>query len=101
MSQFHWLNDLSKLASSAFSTAGDIQREAGDTLRFQLEKILLRMNLVSRDEFEAVRQMATEARQAQLALEARIAALEAARTAPVQKKTMAKSTSGKMSTRKP
>lgn len=97
MSQFHWLNDLSKLASSAFSTAGDIQREATDTLRFQLEKILLRMNLVSREEFDAVSQMATEARQHQAALEARIAALEAQLMAAKKPATGNKSTSGKKS----
>jgi BMFP domain-containing protein YqiC len=46
-------------------------------MRAQAEKFLREMNVVSREDFEAVRDMAQKARQENEALAARLAALEA------------------------
>ena len=43
----------------------------------QLERLLARMNLVPREEFDAMKAVAQAAREAQIKLEARVAALEA------------------------
>lgn len=55
--------------------------EAQAQLRHRFERFANRLDLVTREEFEAVRQLAANARAAQEVLEARVAALEA-RLAP-------------------
>ena len=53
------------------------RREAETLMRSQLERLMSGMDVVSREEFEAVREMAALARAENEKLEARIAALEA------------------------
>lgn len=71
------LDDLAKLATEAAGAAQGLRRDAETTVRSGLERMLRDMNLVTREEFDAVRDMAILAREQNDKLEARIAALEA------------------------
>jgi len=71
------LDDLARVASSALGTLTGVRDEIESRMRDQFERILGRMNLVRREEFDAVQAMAAKARAEQEALEARVAALEA------------------------
>jgi BMFP domain-containing protein YqiC len=70
------LDDLSRVATGAFSALTGVREEFESRMREQFEKILARMDVVPREEFDAVRTMAARARAEQEALEARVAALE-------------------------
>lgn len=72
------LDDLARVASGAVGTLAGLRSEVEAQARQQFERILSQMDVVSRDEFEAVREMAVAARAAQAGLEAKVAALEAA-----------------------
>lgn len=78
------LDEVAKLMTDAAGAAQGLRQEAEGLMRAQAEKILAGMDVVKREEFEAVRTMAEKARaeNERLAglvatLEARIAALEA------------------------
>ncbi len=71
------LDDLARVASGALGALTGVRDELETRMREQFERILGRMNLVRREEFDAVQAMAANARAAQEALEARVAALEA------------------------
>ena len=62
------LDDLAKIAGGAFSSFSTLKDEAEARLHEKLEKILVRMDLVKRDEFEAVQAMAIRARKENEAL---------------------------------
>lgn len=70
-------DDLARVASGALSAFSGVREEAEARLREQFERILGHMDLVTRDEFEAVQAVAVRAREAQEALEARLQAVEA------------------------
>jgi BMFP domain-containing protein YqiC len=70
-------DDLSRLMTDAAGLADGARREVETLARAQLERLMAGMDLVSREEFEAVREMAALARTQNEKLEARIAALEA------------------------
>ncbi|MEQ1888527.1 MAG: accessory factor UbiK family protein [Alphaproteobacteria bacterium] len=82
-----FLDELAKLMLNAAGAAQGMKGEIDGLLRQRLERWLESMNLVPREEFDAVRAMAAEARQENLRLEARIAALEAQQSAPKKKAT--------------
>ncbi len=69
-------DDMAKVANSAVSTLTGMKSEIEAMVRHQIEKLLVDSNLVARDEFEAVKAMAAEARLQQEKLEQRIADLE-------------------------
>ncbi len=69
--------DLARVASGALSTLTGMREEVEQRLRDQFQHILDRMNLVRREEFEAVQAMAAKARAEQERLAERLAALEA------------------------
>jgi BMFP domain-containing protein YqiC len=71
------LDDLARMASGAVGALTGMRAEVEARLRDQLERILARMDLVTREEFDAVRAMAAKARSEQERLEARLAVLEA------------------------
>lgn len=71
------LDDMAKLAESAVGSAVEATRELERMVRGQVEKLLSRMNLVTREEFEAVREMAANARMEQEKLEKRVLELSA------------------------
>ncbi len=70
-------DDFSRLITDAAGLADGARREVETLARSQLERLMAGMDLVSREEFEAVRDMAARARAENEKLEARIAALEA------------------------
>jgi BMFP domain-containing protein YqiC len=69
--------DLARVASGALGTLTGMRDEVEARAREQMERVLDRMNLVRREEFDAVQAMAAKARAAQEDLEVRVAALEA------------------------
>jgi BMFP domain-containing protein YqiC len=71
-------DDLARLANSTVGTLSGMKAEIEAQVRQQLERVLSRMDLVSREEFEAVKAVAAKARAEQEDLMARVAALEAA-----------------------
>jgi BMFP domain-containing protein YqiC len=71
------LDDLAGIAGGAASALAGIREEAEAVMRARVEEMLRRLDVVRRDEFEAVAAMAAKAREAQELAEARLAALEA------------------------
>ncbi len=71
------LDDLARLATGALGAASGIKGEAEALIRERLARMLDSLDLVSREEFEAVKAMAAKSREEQERLNARIAALEA------------------------
>jgi len=69
--------DLARVASGALSALTGVREEVETRLHDQFQHILDRMNLVRREEFEAVQAMAAKARAEQERLADRLAALEA------------------------
>jgi BMFP domain-containing protein YqiC len=70
-------DDLARVAGGAMSSLGTLRDEAEARMREQFERILTGMDLVRRDEFDAVRDMAVKAREENETLLARIEVLEA------------------------
>lgn len=70
-------DDVAQLMTDAAGVAHGVRREAETIARTQLERLLSSMDMVSREEFEAVKEMAILAREQNDALEKRIAELEA------------------------
>jgi BMFP domain-containing protein YqiC len=79
--QNRFFDDLARVAAGAMSTLSGVKSEVESRIREQLERVLAGMDLVSRDEFEAVKAMAAKARAEQEDLEKRVAELEARVTA--------------------
>lgn len=69
-------DDLSHLMTNAMGVAQGARAEAETALRGLVDRWLAERNLVTREEFEAVREMAARAREENEALKARIEALE-------------------------
>jgi len=69
--------DFAKLLNSAAGTFAGMGREARDTARERLRETFGGLDFVSREEFDAVKDMAAKAREEAEELKARIAALEA------------------------
>ena len=76
-SENHLISDLVKIANAAAGTAAGMAREARDGARERVREAVGGLDFVSREEFDAVKEMAARAREENLALAARIAALEA------------------------
>ncbi|MCO5147235.1 MAG: accessory factor UbiK family protein [Aquamicrobium sp.] len=71
------LDEFAKLMTDAAGAAQGVRREVETAFRAQAERLFNSMDMVQREEFEAVREMALKARAQNEALSARIAALEA------------------------
>jgi len=72
-----FLDEIARLMNDAAGVASGVRREVDTVLRNQADRILRELDVVKRDEFEAVKEMARLAREENEALKARIAALEA------------------------
>ena len=85
-SQNRFFDDFARMAGGAMGALGGIRQEIEARLREQMERWLASMDLVTREEFDAVQAMAAKARAEQERLEQRVAALEAAlaESAPVK-----------------
>ena len=71
-----FLDEISRLMNDAAGVAQGVRREIDTVVRTQAERILRDLDLVQREEFEAVKDMARLAREENVALKARIEALE-------------------------
>jgi BMFP domain-containing protein YqiC len=71
-----FLDELAKLMTDAAGAAQGMRREVESLMRAQGERLLRDLDLVQREEFEAVKEMAAKARAENERLAARIAELE-------------------------
>ena len=76
-------DDFARMAGGALNVLTGFKTEIEQIVRQQMEGWLSSMNLVTREEFETVRQMAAKARDEQESLLVRIAELEARLGSPV------------------
>jgi len=93
-SQNRFFDDFVKVLNGAAGTMAGMGREAEASVRERMREWVGGLDMVSRDEFEAVKAIAVAAREENMALKARIEALEAGGTAPAK-------TSGARAKKKP
>jgi BMFP domain-containing protein YqiC len=72
-----FLDGMARLFTDAAGAAQSLRNEIDTFARQRMEKLVADMNLVPREEFEAVKAMASKARSENESLAARVAALEA------------------------
>lgn len=72
-----FLDDIGQLMTNAMGVAQGAREEAENAMRGMVDRFLADRDLVTREEFDAVRAMAQKAREENEALRARIEALEA------------------------
>jgi hypothetical protein len=70
-------DELAKVLTNAAGAAQGVRNEVDTMLRSQAERILKDLDIVNREEFDAVRDMAARAREENEQLKERLAALEA------------------------
>jgi len=75
------LDEMARLMNDAAGVAQGVRREFDSLFRSQAERILRELDVVQREEFEAVKEMSRLAREENELLKARIDALEKARGA--------------------
>ena len=73
-----FFDEVARLMNDAAGVAGGVRREFDTLLKTQAERVLRELDVVQREDFEAVKEMARLAREENEALKARVAALEAA-----------------------
>jgi BMFP domain-containing protein YqiC len=71
-----FFDELAKLMTNAAGAAQGLRRELDTLVQGQVERVLNNLELVKRDDFEAVRAMAQKAREENERLSERLAALE-------------------------
>jgi BMFP domain-containing protein YqiC len=76
--QNKFFDDMSKLMTNAMGVAQGAKTEAETAMKGWIDRWLADRDFVTREEFDAVRAMAQKAREENLALKARLDALEAA-----------------------
>ncbi len=69
--------DFARVAQGAAGALAGLRDELEARIKDQVDRVLSRMNLVRREEFDAVQAMAAKARREQEALAARLATIEA------------------------
>jgi BMFP domain-containing protein YqiC len=72
-----FFDEVGRLMNDAAGVATGVRREFDTMMRTQAERMLRDLDVVQREEFEAVKEMARLAREENEALKVRIAALEA------------------------
>lgn len=77
-----FFDDMSQLMTNAMGVAQGAKTEAETAMKGFVDRWMADRDFVTREEFDAVRAMATRAREENATLSARIAALEAALNAP-------------------
>jgi BMFP domain-containing protein YqiC len=91
--QNRFLDEMAKLFGDAASVAQGVRREAETVFRTQVERLVADLDLVKREDFDVVREMASKARAENEDLKRRVADLEAA-LAPKSKAKPASGSSG-------
>lgn len=71
-----FFDELSKVMTNAAGAAQGVRRELDNLVKAQIERAMSGMNVVSREEFEVVKDMAAKAREENEKLAARLAELE-------------------------
>ena len=71
------LDDIARLANGMMGVASGFRTEVEGMIRTRLTAMMAEGNLVPREDFEVVREIAVKARAEQEALSAKVAALEA------------------------
>ncbi len=71
-----FLDDIARVANGAAGIATGMREEIEALVQQRVERVLSRLNLVTREEFEMVKAMAAKARSEQEALEKRLHELE-------------------------
>jgi BMFP domain-containing protein YqiC len=71
------LDDMAKAATGALGSLAGLRHEIEMRVQQQLERLLGRMNLVSREEFDTMKAVAQAAREQQIKLERRLVEIEA------------------------
>ncbi|HZQ13520.1 MAG TPA: accessory factor UbiK family protein [Pseudolabrys sp.] len=71
-----FFDEMARLMNDAAGVAQGVRREFDTLVRSQIERVLREFNVVQREDFEAVKEMARLAREENEALKARIEALE-------------------------
>ena len=92
------LDDIARVAGGAVGALAGVRSEVEELVKQRLERLFAEMDLVPREDFEAVRAMAQKARLEQEALEKRVAVLEAAlaeKKAPKTKRSKAPAASSR------
>jgi BMFP domain-containing protein YqiC len=84
-SENRFFDDIVKVLNGAAGTFAGMTREAEATFRERMREWVGGLDLVSRDEFEAVKAIAVAAREESLALKAKLAELEGAASKPARK----------------
>ena len=77
-----FFDDLAGVAGGAMSALAGLREEMTAAVRARVEEAVRKLDLIKRDEFEAMAELARRARAQADALELRVAALEAAKAAP-------------------
>ncbi len=72
-----FFDEIARLMNDAAGVAQGVRREVDTVVRAQAERVLRDLDVVHREEFEAVKEMARLAREENEDLKARVAALEA------------------------
>jgi BMFP domain-containing protein YqiC len=72
-----FFDELAKLMTNAAGAAQGVRREIDTLVQSQVERVLNNLDVVKREEFEAVREMAQKAREENDRLAQRLAELEA------------------------
>ena len=72
-----FLDEMARLMNDAAGVATGVRREFDTVVRNQADRILRDLDVVKREDFEAVKEMARLAREENEALKTRLAALEA------------------------
>lgn len=80
------LSDLARLGQSAAGTLHGVKNEIEDQVKSRIESVLMDMDMVSREEFEVVKEMAITAREENAELAARLEKLEGKAAKPAKKK---------------
>ncbi len=79
-----FLDEMARLMNDAAGVAQGVRREFDTLFRAQAERILRELDVVQREEFEAVKEMARLAREENETLKAKIEALEAKTEKPAK-----------------
>jgi BMFP domain-containing protein YqiC len=77
-----FFDDLAGVAGGAVSALAGLREELAAMVRARVDETVRRLDLVKREDFDAIAELARRAREQAEALEARVAALEAASSPP-------------------
>ena len=81
-----FIDDLAKLATGAAGTLNGVKQEIEAAVKARVERLASEMDLVPREEFEVIREMAILAREENDALKARLDAMDTPKKAKAKPK---------------